>query len=435
MSVVTAFEDVGPCQKKLTIEVPAPAVDAEWGRVVGKLRRELQLPGFRKGKVPVGILRQRFGDDIRQEVLDALLPRYWRQAQAEKNLDPLLPPKVEDLELEQGKPMSFVASVEVRPEIEIGEIGELDLPEEDTSATDEDVEEALLDLRRQHATWHEVDRAAAVGDLVMGQMVPVGAEDDEEAKPRPIYLEVGGQGVDEELSLALTGLKPGGSTEYTHKIEAEGETKEEVFRIEAETVKEQELPAMDDELAGRFGLESVEKLEEAVRERIAAGKADALGKRREQALLEQLRQRYPLDLPAGVVQHEGEQMVQRNLEQMSARGQQADLESMDWGKILDDVRPHAERRVHEQLLLDAIAAHQELRLDEQEFETFLHHAAQHQGTNSLALRQRLAENGQIEDIRAQLLRGQVVRQLLGDGPEEAEGEAEGETEGEDTATE
>jgi trigger factor len=446
MSVVTAFEDIGPCQKKLFIEVPAPAVEAEWGRVIGNLRREVRIPGFRKGKVPESLLRQRFGDDIRQQVIDALLPRYWRQAQAEKSLDPLAPPGIEDLELERGKPMTFVASVEIRPEIEIGDLGGVDLPEGDSEPAAQDVEEALLKLRRQHSVWTEVDREAANGDLVVGKAAEMAAEVDVaeegegggESKPeetsRPVHLEIGGEGVDEELSLALTGLKAGQSTEHTRKIDRDGTAREEHFRIEVEAVKEQELPDFDDSFAERFGLDNKEALEAAIKEQVGADKVSALRQSRERALLDQLTERYPLELPLGVVQQEGERMVRDNFERIAAQGGTVDPEKVPWEKLLEDVKPHAERRVHERLLLDAIGSHEDLHLDEGMFEQFLAHAAIEQKTTSMALRQQLSENGQMEALRADLLRQQTVQHLLGDDPKaEIESDSESTSDAEDPA--
>ena len=420
MSVVTAFEDLGPCQKKLVVEVPAQAVEAEWGRVVNSLRREVNLPGFRKGKVPASLLKKRFHEDIQQQVVDTLLPRYWRQAQAEKSLDILLPPQVEELKVELGEPMSFTASVEIRPEIEIGELASFDLPEDSTEPTEEEVEEAKLDLRRQQATWEEVDRAAATGDLIMGQAIPAEApEGEDEAKPRPVYIEIGGQGVEEELSLALTGLKAGQSAEHTRKFEEDGEDREETFRIEVEVVKEQSLPEMDDAMAERLGLDDLAALEEAIHQQVSMGKARAHDEQRHRTLMDQLRERYPVELPPRVIQQESERMVRDYFERMSAQGMPMDPDKVNWEELMGSVRPNAVNRVHERLVLDAVAAAESLRLDENEFEHFLARAAAEQKTSSMALRQRLSENGMIEELRADLLRQQTVRHLLGDLDDEA----------------
>ena len=122
MSVVVSVEDVGPCRKQLTIEVPQPAVEAETRRIVGEFRKRARIPGFRKGKVPAELVRQRYEREIDQEVVDRLVPRYWHQAEAESELDALLPPRVEQVDHDPGVSLRFTATVEVRPQIEIGEL-------------------------------------------------------------------------------------------------------------------------------------------------------------------------------------------------------------------------------------------------------------------------------------------------------------------------
>ncbi|MEZ5331229.1 MAG: trigger factor family protein [Thermoanaerobaculia bacterium] len=108
MSVVLSVEETGPCERQVKVEVPAPAVEAEPDRVTQEFRRQARMPGFRRAVVP-DLVCKRHGEDIRQEVLDRLLPRYWRQAQAETKLEALLPPRVEEVDLEAGAPLTFTA--------------------------------------------------------------------------------------------------------------------------------------------------------------------------------------------------------------------------------------------------------------------------------------------------------------------------------------
>ena len=432
MSVVIAFEETGPCRKKLTIEVPAAAVEAEMGRVAGDYRKQIQLPGFRKGKAPMGLVQRRFKIEIEKEVADRLVPRYWNQAQAEKSLEPLLPPQVEEVSMEPGEPMKFVALVEIRPEISVADLSDLELPQGEIEPREDEIEDALRDLRRQHASWTTVERPAATGDLVIGTMAPAeaeeaGDEDDAEAagsEPRPIHVELGASGIDEKLTLALTGASAGHKVKYSREEpgEEEGETSEREYRIEVTEVKEQELPELDDELAQRFGLESADELREKLVENLQANKERDLRAQREQKLLQELRDRHPLDLPEGLVQHESEQMVNDYLHQLAGQGIDVEKAPINWESLLSDVKPRAENRVHERLVLDAVAEKEEIRLDESEFEQFLAGAAAEQKMSSLTLRQRLAENGRLEPLRAQMLRAQTVRRLLGEEPE-AEGDA------------
>lgn len=422
MSVVTAMEETGPSRIKLTIEVPAPAVEAEIGRVLQEYRKHIQLPGFRRGKVPTKVVQRRFKNEIEKEVVDRLLPRYWQQAQAEKSLDPLLPPQVEDLKIEPGEAMTIEVTVETRPEITLGDIHGFELPEESTDATETEVDDALTDLRRNFARWQSVDRPAAQGDLVVGEMRELGGETDadDEDDARPVHVEIGADGVPEELSLELTGKTPGATVEHVRTIEgADGEDSEEQrFEITVKEIKEEKLPELDDEFAKMVGdFETVDKLREVMTQQISSRKKGDLRNRRAQAMLQQLRDRHPLTLPEGVVQQESERILREQAENMARQG--ADLENagIDWAAMAEQIRPAAERRVHDRLVLDAVAEVEDLRLDEERFERFLAAVAADQGTSSHALRQRLSEDGRIEGLRAQLLRDQTVAYLLGEEPE------------------
>jgi trigger factor len=208
MSVVVSYEEESPCRRKLTVEVPQPAVEAEMGRVVRDFRRKAKLPGFRAGKVPEAVVRKRYRQEIDREVIERLMPRYWQQAQAEKSLDPLSPPEIEKVELEEGRPMTFVASVDIRPKIELGELDGFELPERDVEPSDGEYQEALDDLRRMRGDWKTVDRAAAHGDQVVGKAVVV-EEGEARGEAHPLQVEVGGRGVPEEVTLAFTGAAAG----------------------------------------------------------------------------------------------------------------------------------------------------------------------------------------------------------------------------------
>src|SRR3984893_15743346 len=172
MSVVVSLQDVGPCRKQLTVEVPAPAVEAETQRVVREFGQRVRIPGFRRGKVPSELVRRRFAKDIEREVIDRLLPRYWRQAQAESEIEPLLPPEVDEVrDLEPGGPLTFVATVETRPKVELGNIHDFQLPDPEIEPGELDVDKALDDLRVRFGEGVPVEPPAARGDLVNAQIV------------------------------------------------------------------------------------------------------------------------------------------------------------------------------------------------------------------------------------------------------------------------
>jgi trigger factor len=433
MSVVVSLQDVGPCRKQLTVEVPAPAVEAETLRVTEEYGRNAKIPGFRQGKVPKHLVRQRFAKDIEREVVERLLPRYWRQAQAESSIDPLLPPELsEEPVLRPGEPMIFVAEVEVRPQIELRNTKGFELPDPSMEPGTFEVDETIDDLRRQIAPWKAIERPAARGDQVTAEItaLPVSNEAEsgeasaEAAEPKSdtIQVEIGDQRVWEELSLALTGLTPGRETTFTRHEEAvqhgdhEHPAKDRQFRIKVTEVQERELPLLDDEFAKQVSPEftSVESLREAVTARLRANRETQRREQREKALLDQLRERHPLELPQGVVRREVEQLTQEYAENLARRGMDVEKSGIDWNQVASDMLPLAERRVHARLLLDAVTEAESIEVGEEEFERTLATLARSQGTTTPALRKALDENGRLATLRAQLRREKTIRHLLGE---------------------
>ncbi|KAB2964727.1 MAG: trigger factor [Thermoanaerobaculia bacterium] len=412
MSVVLSMEEVGPCRKQLRIEVPQPAVAAEMARVTGEYGKRARIPGFRKGKVPPAMVAKHFGKEIEQEVLERLLPRYWKQAAAEKSLDPLAPPAVENVELKPDAPLLFTAVVEVRPEIELRNFRDFALPEADTEATREEIERAVADLRRSHADWTPVERTAAIGDVVRVELVEAGAADP---TPQAAEFELGSDRVWEEVSSAATGLAAGQSASFARK-EGEGESAtERQFELRVVEVREARLPELTPEFLGHFGkFESAEAFEADVARRIAAAKRDELRARREQTMLDQLVERHPMELPEGVVHRETEELLREYAEGLARRGVDLEKAEIDWQSMGDQARPHAERRIKARLILDRISESEKVEVGQVEFEEALALLARMQNVPTQALRQRLDQSGELAGLRARMRREKTVRFLLGE---------------------
>jgi len=429
MSVVLSLEDVGPCRKQLKVEVPAPAVEAETQRVVREYGQKVRLPGFRKGKVPSELVRRRFASEIEQEVKERLLPRYWRQAQAESSIEPLLPPEVDEVaDLQPGEPLTFVATVETRPQIELRNITDFDLPDPQVDPGTLEIDDTIDNLRKQIAEWVTVDRPAARGDLVGLEITTQGSAEHPEERTDTVQAEVGDPQVWEELSVALQGLAAGQETTFSRRHEhppaEEGgapEVHEQSFRIKVNEVKERDLPPLDDAFAARVNAEfaTFEALREAVVGRLRANKEEQRREARHKALLDQLRERHPIDLPQGVLRKEVEHMVQDYAENLSRRGVDVERAGVDWSGVAGELQPMAEKRVHARLLLDAVADDRQIGVTEEEFERTLAMLARAQGVSTPVLRRKLDEDGRLATLRSQLRREKTIRTLLGEPEEEA----------------
>lgn len=435
MSVVVSLQDVGPCRKQLTVEVPAPAVEAETERVVQEYGKSVRIPGFRKGKVPTHLVRRRFAKDIEREVVDRLLPRYWKQAQAEASIDPLLPPEVDEVaDLQPGEPLKFVATVETRPQIELRNTRDFDLPDPPVDPGTLEVDETLENLRRQLGEWVPVERSASRGDMAAIEITEMPGDPDPHHHGEPVsaeprtdtaQVEVGDPNVWEELSLAISGLSAGQETTFTRHEAAvqhgdhEHPARDRRFRVRVTAVKERELPGLDDDFASRVSPEftTLDGLREAVTTQLRARKSEERQDKRREALLTQLRERHPLELPQRVVEREVEVIVNNYAENLHRRGVDLDRAGIDWGRMAEDAKPLAERRVHDRLLLDAIAEAENIHVSEEEFERLLAALARSQGTTTPALRRALDEDGRLTSYRNQMRREKVVRRLLGEPDE------------------
>ncbi len=434
MSVVLSVEDVGPCRKQLKVEVPAPAVEAETQRVVHDYGQKVRLPGFRQGKVPTELVRRRFAREIDQEVKERLLPRYWRQAQAESSIEPLLPPEVDEVsDLAPGAPLTFTATVETRPQIELRDTASFNLPDPEVDPGTMEIEETIENIRKQMSEWVTVDRPASRGDQVSLDVTTLGSPEHPEERTDAIQIEVGDPQVWEEMSLAVQGMSAGQETTFErrheHPAAEEGgapEVHEQKFRLKVKEVKERDLPPLDDAFAARVNAElsTFEALREAVVQRLRQQKGETRREARQQALLDQLRERHPMDLPQGVLRREVEGMVQEYAENLARRGVDVEKAHLDWNRIAEEMAPLAEKRVHARLLLDAVADDRGLAVTEEEFERTLAMLARAQGVSTPVLRRKLDEDGRLTSLRGQLRRDKTIRTLLGEPDEGAAGAAE-----------
>ncbi|MBW8876130.1 MAG: trigger factor [Acidobacteria bacterium] len=427
MSVVLSLQDVGPCRKQLKVEVPAPAVEAETQRVIQELGQRVKMPGFRKGKVPAELVRRRFAKDIEHEVKERLLPRYWRQAQAESSIEPLLPPEVDEVtDLQPGEPLTFVATVETRPQIELRNTQDFDLPNPSVDPGTLEIEETIDNLRKQVASWVPVERSASRGDRVSVEVTTLGSPEHPDEKPEgktdALQIEVGDPQVWEELSLAVQGLSAGQEATFERRHEhppaeegGEPVVHEQRYRLKVTGIEERDLPPLDDAFAAKVGdFQTFDALRGEIVRRLQESKVDQRRETRQRALLDQLRERHPIDLPQGVVRKEMEGMVRDYAENLARRGVDVEHAAIDWNRIAEDMMPMAEKRVHARLLLDAVSDDRGIVVTEEEFERTLAVLARAQGVSTPVLRRKLDEDGRLTTLRSQLRREKVIRTLLGE---------------------
>ena len=200
-------------RREISVEIPAEEVTRETEVIIQKYQKVARLPGFRVGHVPASVIRQRFKEDLKSDVVEALVPRYFRKEAEKQGLIPVSQPQVTDLHIHDGEPLRFKAKFEIMPEINVEGYKELRSEHPEIVVKDEEVEEALTSVREQHATYTSVEgRSLADGDFAQASMDGKPKEDDGAAQPvhmDEVLIEIGGKNTVQEFSENLRGANAG----------------------------------------------------------------------------------------------------------------------------------------------------------------------------------------------------------------------------------
>ena len=349
-------ESTGALERRMRVEVPIERIENEVASRLKSVGKTARIKGFRPGKVPPRVVRQKYGKQVRQEVLGEIMQKSYTDAVMQQNLKPAGGPKIET-EGEDDKNFTYVATFEVLPEVQLKNLDKIKVEKPDVQIGDEDLEDMLLSLRRQRASWDEVDRKSGDGDRVIVDFV--GTVDGEEfqggsGKEIPVVLGEGQMLADFEKG--LKGMQAG--EEKTIKVKfpkdypaEELAGKKADFAITMRKVTEEVLPALDDEFAASFnvtegGLEQFRKDVRENMEREARQKVDA--DIREQ-VMNGLIEKNPIDVPQALVHEEMHSMQHEAMQRMG-------IEDHDQAPPMDSFREAADKRVRLGLLLRQVIA-------------------------------------------------------------------------------
>jgi len=409
------------CQRELEIEIPAETVERETERVTRDFARQARLPGFRPGKAPAALVRQRFWDDIRSEVLHHLIPESLQNAIKEKNLSPVGDPSIADLRFEPQQPLRFKATFEVLPEIRLNEYKGLEVEPARVELTEEDLERELEALRQRAATYEEVnDRAAGDGDTVVASLVGVVTEPKEKRDPirlEEVSVEIAGEGTLGAFSEGLRGARPGEERQFSVPYPADypeanlaGRTV--AFTAEVKSLKRRIAPALDDAFAQKVSeAKTLDELKTKLRERLEQARAQRERELTEGRLLEALLVRHDFPVPEALIERQLDARLERQVRGFLAQGIDPRRLQVDWGKLRREQRPSATRDVRLGLLLDRIAAAEKLEPAEEEINQEVERLAAQSGQEPAALRARLTKEGGLGRI-ASAVRSEKVIELL-----------------------
>ena len=387
-------ETLSPTRVKLTVEVPfdelKPSMDAAYGRIA----KSVNVPGFRKGKVPARIIEQRFGREaVLEEAVNDALPKAYDEAIRESGYVPMGQPEVDVTELVDGQPLTFTAEVDVRPEFDLPDYSELTVEVASAAPSDEDVDVQLDSLRGRFASLTEVDRAAANGDVLLVDIAGATAEGDdvEDLSGSALSYELGTDGMLPGFDEAVLGAVKDEVRTFDF-VPQNGDWSGVTLVVTAtvKAVRERELPVLDDEFAGMASeFDTVEELRADVRTRLERVKRLEQGGEARNKVLEVLMDSVDIPLPEGVITAE----VEAHFEDGHDSGEEHRVE----------VEQQAREALKSQFILDKIAEKEEVSVGETELTAWLVQQAPRYGMGPDQFAQALVEAGQvpmaIQDIR------------------------------------
>ena len=422
--MITSYVDESPTKKTMKIEIPVDEVGAAAESVARSLAKNVRLPGFRPGKVPIDLVKKRFSEEIRSEVLEQLVQDSVRQALQEKQLIPLGQPKVEDLSYEPEAPLSFRVDLEVRPSVRPRDYRGLKVPTEPLTPTETEVDGVIDRLRESHAAYEPVEgRPAADGDFAVVDIsgtFPTG--DGKDFEHEKVLVEIGGEKTMPEISANLRNAEVGVRVTFQKDFPAEGHDpdfagKTVLYTVALHALKSRRLPEVDDDLA-RLALTpregeapegaNVEMLRQKVRESVEREKAEALKEKRRRALLDGLLALNEVEAPESMVESEVDSALKEYARFMARQGLDLKEAKLDWNKLREEARPSAVRRVKEYLLLDAIGDAEKIEVTDTELDADIKRRAAAMGMAPSELKAALVKAERLEGVREEIRIDHVV---------------------------
>lgn len=421
---MTSTETKTDCTREIAIEIPAETVAQESQAILNKYQKLARIPGFRRGKVPATIIRQRFAEELKSDVIEALVPKFFRQEVEKQGLHPISQPRVKDLELNEGEPLRFKATFEVLPEIEVTGYQGVKVEKADSSVSDEEVEKALHNLREQRATFTDIEGSTLADHdfaTVSFTGTPLGEENAKPVTMDDVMVEIGGDNTIKEFSENLRGAKPGDQKSFDVKYPDDfGDErlagKSFKYDVSVKGIKQKNLPELNDGLAKAVGTEfqTVDALRKFIRERLEHDKQHQAEHEAKDKILDDLLAKNDFPVPEALVEHQIDVRLERGLRALAAQGMSAEqMRRMDLQRLRAGQHDQAVKEVKASLILDKIADAEKIEVTEGDMDREIAALARQTQQTEEAVRARLTRDGGLDRIRSRLRNEKTLDHLYG----------------------
>jgi len=420
------------CKHALEITVPLAEVEQETERAAAQIQGKARLPGFRPGKAPLSIVKTRFAGDIRQEVLDALVPRFLQAAVEQDNLHLVGRPNISDVHFHSGEPLRFKAEFEVAPTFDLGEYRGVTVTYNEPTVSDADVDERVEQIRDQKAQYvNEDPRPLVDGDYAVVSLESLeGVE--EKVSQEELMLKIGDEATMKEFSESLRGASPDDVREFEvaypedyDRPNLAGKTVK--FRAVVKAVRRKDLPELNDEFAKDLGdFKTLDELKETIRKSIFQEREHRAKEEAKQQLIDKLVDTHEFPVPDAYIDRQIQINVENQLRSLAAQGVDPNQIKLDWEKVRESQKPRAIKDVKASLILDKIGEREAIAPTQEEVDREVARIARQQREALAVTRAKLQKEGGLARIGGHIRTDKTLNFLFDQARKEA-GKQETET--------
>jgi trigger factor len=413
------------CKHEIEVTVPVDEIARETDRVVADIQQKAKLPGFRPGKAPASLIRTKFSKQVRDDVLENLLPKYFRQKVEEEHLEVVGRPNVKDVHFHEGEPLRFKAEFEVAPEIELKDYRGVAVHYSEPEVKDEDIAKRLDEIREQKSQFVNVEpRALVDGDYAVVTLDSLSGV-DQPIHQDEVVLHVGDPDTMEGFSEALRGMSPEEEKDFevTYPEDFGQERlagKTVHFHAKLTTIRTKELPELNDEFAQDLGdYPTLNDLREAVRKAIFHEREYASQQKAKDELINKLIETHEFPVPEAYIERQIESQLENQFRDLAERGIDPTKLKLDWGKIKEAQRPKALHDVKASLLVDKIAEREAITPTNDEVDAEVQRIAKQQREPVAAVRKKLQKEGVLSRIAYKIRSNKTLNFLFEHARKEA----------------
>jgi trigger factor len=397
------------CRRELDLEIAAEVVAKATDKVAKEMARVARVPGFRPGKAPLSLIRRRFADEIKGEVLQSLVPEHVEKAVTEQKLTPVSQPQVDKLDYADGGPLKFRAIFEVLPEITLAEYKGLEIEIEETPLTDDNVAKALEEMRENASSFAPLQgRASAKGDFVEMKLHGASTDGGDPIEADRVLCHLGAEETLEAFNENLLGVQAGDHKEFPVVYPADypdpklsGKTFQ--YAVDVLGLKSKTLPELNDEFAKDISdLATLDELRADIRKRMEHSVEHRRKELTREKLMAALVKLHDFPVPQALVEHQMDVRIERVLRSLAQQGVDPRAVNMDWAGLRSRQQEKASDDVKAELIVDRIATEEKIEVSDAEVDAELEHIASHSGDSATDLRARLTKQGSLDRMKAKL---------------------------------